>query len=217
MTFNTSVPVTVSTQPVMVLFEGADRYVLTGGQPVKSPGVFASARPRITADGNENILAPSWAQGYTLDPPSGWDYEAYMPVSVPVPGQPGAVLVPGDPPFSVIPVVNANTVVQTALIQVDQSNELSVRRLLFDVQADSSITAGRVLVRISTGSGYTLTEDYIDAEQYIGASLLAKPWDVAAGDQIIFELQLVVDNPLVVQSGNIYFRAFADGVRKIRS
>jgi hypothetical protein len=213
MTFNTAVPVANTTQPVMVLFEGADRYVLTGGRPVRAPLAFAGAWPRVGGDGNENLLAPSWQQGFTPDPPAGWDFEPYTTVSVPVVGQPGTVLITNSPPFNTISVTGPGTF--TAVIQVDQTNDLEVRRFLFEVRADPSVVAGRVLVRISTGSGYTLTEDYIDAELYIGSSPLAMPWTVKAGDQIFFDLQLVVDIG-VVQTGNIYFRAFADGVRKIR-
>lgn len=213
MTFNTSVPVAPNVQPVMVLFEGGDRYVLTGGQPVKYPLDFASGWSRIAGNGNENILAPSWAQGYTVEPPAGWEFEPYMPVSVPVVGgQPGTTLIPGQPPFLTFTVGSITT--GSAVIQVDQTNDLQVRRFIFDINADPAVVLGTILVRITTGSGYTLTEDYLDAELYIGSSPLAKPWDVTRGDQIFFECQLVQDGTSA-PGGNVYFRAFADGVRKI--
>ena len=213
MTFNTPVPVPNNAQPVMVLFEGGDRYVLTGGQPVKNRLDFASGWSRISGNGNENIVAPSWAQGFTVEPPAGWEFEPYMPVSVPVVGgQPGTTLIAGQPPFLTLTVGSITT--GTAVIQVDQSNDLSVRRFIFDINADAVVVLGTLLVRITTGSGYTLTEDYLDAELYIGSSPLAKPWDVTRGDQIFFEVELVTDGT-VAPGGNIYFRAFADGARKI--
>ena len=216
LTFNTALPVAPNPQNVMVLFEGADRYVMTGGPPVRAPLAFAARWPRVGGDGNENILAPSWQQGFTLEPPPGYTYEPYMPVSVPIPPNAGTVLIPGSLPFVTLPITNSVTATQTAVIQVDQTNDLSVRRFLFDVQADAGIAAGRMLVRISAGSGYTLTEDYVDCQQTIGSSPLAKAWDVRAGDQIFLDLLFVVDFQ-IIQSGNVYFRAFADGVRKIRA
>ena len=218
LTFNTTLPVAANLQPIMVLFEGADRYVFTGGVPIKYPLGFASGWPRVAGDGNENILAPSWQQGFTLQPPVGWDFEPLIYASVPTgPGAQNSVtLIPGSPPFSTLVVGGpGGQSTGTAVIQIDQSNDFQVRRFLFDVQADPGVVLQRVLVRISAGSGYTLTEDYFDVEKNIGASPLAKPWDVKKGDQIFFDLQLVADGT-GSPAGNVYWRAFADGVRKVR-
>ena len=209
LTWDTSLPAAGSTQPVMVLFEGADRYLLKGGLPSKCPSAFAENLPRIFGEGNENILAPCWMQGYSPDPPKGYEYEDYMPVSIPV-GQNGNVRVVGQPPFVSITVTS--TLTATAVIQIDQSNDLMVRRFLFDVQADATVTAGAIVCRIRLGSGYSFCDDYLDVQQYIGSAPFAKDLEVRAGDQIFFDLN-VVDG---AGTGNMYFRAFADGMRRIR-
>lgn len=209
LTWDTSLPATGTTQPVMVLFEGADRYLLRGGKASKCPSAFAARLPRIFGEGNENILAPCWAQGFTPDPGDGYEYEDYMPVSIPV-GTTGNVRVTGQPPFNSIPL--AGPLTQTAVIQIDQTNDLLVRRFLFDIQADATVTAGEVMVRIRLGSGYSFTDDYVDVQQYVGAAPFAKDLEVKAGDQIFFDLN-VADN---AGTGNFYFRAFADGMRRLR-
>jgi hypothetical protein len=101
----------------------------------------------------------------------------------------------------------------TAAIQIDQNNDFLVRRLLFDVQADNTVTAGTILARIRAGSGYSFTDDYMDVQQYIGSAPFAKDWLVQAGDQIFFDLNLVDS----VGTGNMYFRVFAEGVRRKRA
>jgi hypothetical protein len=210
LTFDTSLPAAGSTQPVMVLMEGADRYLLKNGNPVRCPEGFASRLPRIFGEGNENILAPSWQQGYTPDPPAGYLYEPCTKVSVPV-GQAGNVRITGQFPFNSITL--GSTLTATASIQVDQDADLMVRRFLFDVQADAGVTAGAILCKIRSGSGYSLTDDYFDVQTYLGSSPFAKDWEVTAGDQIFFDLSLVDG----AGAGNMYFRAFADGVKRRRA
>ena len=209
LSWDTTLPAAGSTQPVMVLFEGADRYLLRGGKPAKCPSAFAEQLPRIFGEGNENILAPCWAQGFTPDPPEGYIYEDYMPVSIPV-GQSGNTKVVGQPPFNSIPL--AGPLTQTAVIQIDQSNDFLVRKFLFDIQADATVTAGEIMCRIRLGSGYSFCDDYIDVQQYLGAAGFAKDLEVQAGDQIFFDLNLADG----AGTGNMYFRAFADGMRRLR-
>jgi len=209
LTWDTSLYSAGSTQPVMVLFEGADRYLLKNGLPVKCPEAYAAHLPRIFGEGNENILAPSWQQGYTPDPPPGYVFEPYMPVSIPV-GQNGNTRVTGQPPFVSIPL--AGPLTATAVIQIDQGNDLCVRRFLFDVQADATVTAGVVQCRIRAGSGSSFTDDYLDVQDYIGSAPFPKDWDVRQGDQLFFDLNLVDG----AGTGNVYFRAFADGNRRMR-
>ncbi len=210
LTFDTSIPSAASTQPVMLLFEGADRYLLKGGQLAKCPEAIASSLPRIFNEGNENIMAPCWMQGFTPEPPKGYLYEPYTPVSVPV-GQAGNVRITGQPPFVSIPL--AGPLTATAAIQIDQTNDLNVRRFLFDVQADGTVTAGSILCRIRAGSGYAFTDDYFDVATYIGSSPFPKDWPVKRGDQIFFDLTLVDG----AGTGNMYFRAFAEGLRRMRA
>jgi hypothetical protein len=144
-TFDTSLPGGSGTQPVMVNFEGADRYLFRGGELVKCSDAFSAQLPRISGDGNENILAPSWMQGFTPDPPKGYEFEPYTPVSIPI-GQNGNVRITGQPPW--VSIALAGPLTATAVIQVDQTNDLSIRRFLFDVQADATVTAGVVGVLV---------------------------------------------------------------------
>jgi hypothetical protein len=211
LTFDTSLAAGSTTQPIMAVFEGADRYLLRNGQPAKCPDAYAANLPRIFGEGNENILAPCWQQGYTPDPPPGYEYEPYISMpSIPI-GQNGKVQVTGQPPF--VSVALAGPLTATAMIQVDQTNDLCIRRFLFDVQADATVTAGTFLCRIRSGAGYSFTDDYLDVQQYIGSSPMPKDWEVKAGDQIFFDLNLVDG----AGSGNMYFRAFADGLRRKRA
>lgn len=207
-TFDTTLPGAGSTQPVMVMFEGCDRYLLKNGLPYRCSEAFATQLPRIFGEGNENILAPSWMQGYTPYPPKGYEYEPYTPVSIPI-GQNGNVRVTGQPPFVSV-TVGTNPLTATAVIQIDQENDFLVRRFLFDVQADSGVTAGAFLCRIRSGSGYSFCDDYFDVQTYIGSAPFPKDWEIKAGDQIYFDLTLVDG----AGSGNMYFRAFAEGLRR---
>jgi hypothetical protein len=209
-TFDTTITSAATTQPVMVLFEGCDRYLFKNGQPAKCPEAFAARLPRIFGEGNENILAPCWQQGFTPEPPRGYKFVPYTPVSVPY-GQSGNVRITGQPPFVSVAAV-AGPFTATAAIQIDQTNDFEVQRFLFDVQADATITAGTFLCRIRNSSGYSFCDDYFDVQQYIGSSPFAKRWRVMAGDTIYFDLN-VVDG---AGSGNMYFRAFAEGLRRIR-
>lgn len=207
LTWDTSLPAAGSTQPIMVLFDGADRYMLRNGKPVKCPEAYAATLPRIFGEGNENILAPCWQQGFTPEPPPGYDYEPYTSVSVPI-GQNGNLRVTGQPVF--VQTALAGPLTATAVIQIDQWNDFLVRRFLFDVQADATVTAGTFLCRIRAGSGFSFTDDYLDVQQYIGSSPFPKDWEVKAGDQIFFDLNLVDG----AGTGNMYFRAFAEGLRR---
>lgn len=209
LTFDTSTPGAATTQPIMVLLEGCDRYMLRGGKPARCPEAFAASIKRIQGDGNENLLAPCWQQGYTPEPPQGFVYEPITYRSSPQ-GQAGNVRVTGLAPYVSIPLAGPFTA--TAVIQVDQSNDFLMRRLLFDVQADAGVTGGTILARIRAGSGYAFTDDYFDVQQYIGSAPIPKDWLVKAADQIFFDLQMVDSTG----TGNMYIKIFAEGLRRIR-
>ena len=199
LTFDTTLPAAGTTQPSMVLFEGADRYLLTGGNPSRCPEARAAQLPRIFADVNQNILAPCWMQGFTPDPPKGYQDEVFTYASglTGQANQPISIALAG--PFSA-----------TCQINIDQSNDFEVKRFLFFLNPDATVTAGSVLCRIRLGSGYAVTDDYIDVASYIGSSPFAKDLHVAAGDQIFFDL-LLVDS---AGTGNMVFQAFAEGLRR---
>lgn len=199
LTFDTTLPAAGTTQPSMVLFEGADRYLLTGASPSICPAARAAQMPRLFGDTNQNILAPCWQQGFTPDAPAGYLDEIFTYVSGPSGQSPGSTTIALAGPLSA-----------TCQINIDQSNDFEVRRFLFNVTADGTVTAGSILCRIRLGSGYAVTDDYLDVASYIGSAPFAKDLQVDAGDQIFFDL-LLVDN---AGTGNVTFQAFAEGLRR---
>jgi hypothetical protein len=199
LTFDTTLPAAGSTQPSMVLFEGADRYLLTGGSPSKCPEARAAQMPRIFGDGNQNILAPCWQQGFTPDPPPGFEDEIFTYASAPL----GQGLGPAT-------ITIGSTLSTSCNINIDLANDFEVRRFLIWVTADATVTGGVVLCRIRLGSGYAVTDDYIDVASYIGSAPFAKDLHVEAGDQIFFDL-ILVD---ATGTGNFQFQAFAEGLKR---
>lgn len=201
LTFDTTLPSAASIQPVMLLFEGADRYLLRGGAPSRCPDAIASELPRIAGDPNQNILAPCWQQGFTPDAPKGYEDEIFTYASGPAGRGPGNLTIALAGPFT-----------GTTQINIDQTNDFLVRRFLVYVTADDTVTAGAFLVRIRLGSGYAVTDDYLDAASYIGSAPLPKDLFVQAGDQIFFDVQLVDS----AGSGNMNIQVFAEGLRRWR-
>lgn len=202
LTFNTTLPSAAAIQPIMLVFEGADRYLLRGGQPSKCPEAFAAGLPRIEGTPNQNIMAPSWQQGFTLDMPPGWSLEPFTYSSRPIGQQPGNIAV-----------ALAGPLTDTCVVNIDQQNDFLVRRFLLYPTADNTVTAGTFLVRIRLGSGYAVTDDYLDAASYLGSAPFPKDLEVKAGDQIFFDVQLVDG----AGTGNMYFQAYAEGLRRRRA
>jgi len=187
-----------ATQPVSILFGGAYAYYLKDGRRSECPEDTASDMPRIWGSPNQNPFAPWWMQGHGLRVPHGFR----------------------DDPFSYgngISNVATATIGASgsprASIQTDNDSDFLCRRFLFDVIPGPSVTAGTFLVRIRSGSGYTLTDDYLDVAKYIGGAYFVKPWTIRRADQIFFDM-IFVDG---AGSGSISIECFADGVKRKRA
>lgn len=185
-------------QPVSLLCEGAYAYYLKQGIRSRSVESEASELPRIFSGVNQNILAPFWMRGDSLKTPQGWKDDSF---------------VYGDGLNNVATVSLAGILSAKASIQIDADNDFEVRRFLFDVSQDETVTGGTWLVRIRAGRGYAFTDDFLDVAKYIGSSYLAKGWNVQAGDQILFEMMLVDG----AGAGNVSIACFADGVKRRRA
>jgi hypothetical protein len=200
---------TSAAQPFAILFEGAYKFFLNGSQSLCTVQDAAAGMPRYLRNFNENIMAPCWMQGVGPRSPKGvsdieWVYPAAGSVLLPSGQQlPGAVAINVAAP--------ENT---TATIPIDSGSGFRCRRLLFQISADSTVTAGNVLVRIRTGSGYSFTDDYIDAATYIGSAPMPKDWEIAAADTVYFDLAFVNDSGGSPGTGNIYFQPYLEGTKR---
>ena len=84
--------------------------------------------------------------------------------------------------------------------------------MLVQVLADNTVTAASVLARIRSGSGYTLTDYYLDAARYIGSCPVPVDWAINPNDSVYADLQLVDQ----VGTGNAYWTMFLDGFKRRR-
>lgn len=193
-TFDDTIPNAGAAQPVMVLLEGADKYYLKGGKLSPCLDILASSQDRYAQDVNQNILAPCWMQGFYPEPPVHCQEEIFTYNSV------------ADVTIS----VTATNLTGTSEIKIDRDNDFEVRRLLVYVFADATVTGGSFLGKVRAGSGYLLTDDYLDLYKYLGSAPFVKGWTVKRGDSIFVDLELVD----VSGTGNINFRLYAEGLRR---
>jgi hypothetical protein len=208
-TLDDSLAGAATAQPVAILFEGAFKYYLkdrpNNGNSANVCTVnnleYASTLPRYTSDVNQNILAPSWMQGYGPLPPPGCIDEGFTYPSF---GDGGAI--------GPLTVQLAGPLTGTVEIKTDQEYDFEVRRFLFLVQQGpgAAVTAGSFLGRIRAGSGKSFTDDYIDLARYLGSSRYPHDWHVRHGDSIYIDLELVDS----AGAGSLQFQAFAEGVRR---
>lgn len=182
-----------------VLLEGCYKYFLRGGRPAGNP-VSALSIPRYQGILNENILAPCWVAG--LGP--GRDDDEYFIYSSP------SVInaTTGLPQGTTIPL--AGPVAVTLKIPIDQTSEFYCRRLLFDLEADSTVTAGIVLGRVRTGDGYSLCDNFIDLARYLNGQELPKSWQIRAGDAVFVDLSLAD----ATGTGNMYMQVHLEGYKR---
>jgi hypothetical protein len=203
-------------QPQAILFEGAYKYLLKGAGKICTTLDAAANMPRYFGDFNENIMAPCWAHGVGPATPTGlsdieWTY-----------GPQGLIALAGN----VSGLGLANTAVNatsidvangpfqaTQVIPIDSGSDFRCRRLLFGITADSTVTAGTILCRVRTGSGYALTDDYLDAATYIGSSWIPKDWEIKAADNVYVDMQLVDQTG----TGLIYLQTFLEGTKRRRA
>jgi hypothetical protein len=179
-----------STQSVAILFEGDYKYYLKG-----NPGTClddGGCDPRISGSPNQNILAPAWMQGYSPSPSRGcFDIEDFTYASD-------------------IQTLAVNTTA-TASVQLDPSTDFAMRRMFFSVIPASTVTGYNILVRARSGSGYALHDDFV-LSSYVANSPMPHDWDLAAAEQIFFDLQLVD----YAGTGDVTVQCFMNGPKRGR-
>jgi hypothetical protein len=189
-------------QSFAILFEGAYLYFLKGFSPAL--GGSSGDASRILGNPNQNILAPCWAQGYGPSTPEGCEDKEYIYTAYPLPSQPSIQQ------QAIVALSIPNT---TMSVQIDNGSDFILRRMLFDVQADATVTTvGAFQIRARTGNGYELSNDYFDMAQYVGSSQWAKDWTIAAGDQVFFDVSLTD----AVGTGNMYLSIYLEGAKRVK-
>jgi hypothetical protein len=180
-------------QPIMLLFEGADRFFVRSARP--GPQRLASDLARYRRSPNQNIMAPCWMAGEGPETPSGYEDEQFTYISA---------------LFSQS--VTAADLTGTISVPIDWGSDFLCRRLGFVQTVDGTVTApGVFLGRLRDSSGYALMDDYVDLVGILnGAPLPGKDWRVARGGQIFIDLQLAG----ATGTGNAYFQVFLFGVRR---
>lgn len=189
-------------QSFAILFEGAYKYNLKGISPTL--GGSSGDAARILGNPNQNILAPCWAQGYGPSTPSGCEDSEYIYAAYPLSSQ------PANQQQAIVPLLSPSTAFS---VQIDNGSDFALRRLLFDVQADATVTTvGAFQIRARTGNGYELSDDYFDMAQYVGSSQWAKDWVIAAGDQVFFDVSLTD----AAGTGNMYLSIYLEGCKRTK-
>ena len=179
-------------QPVMLLFEGVDRYLLKGGHGARQQ--LASALPRYLTSENQNIMAPCWMAGIGPDTPDGFEDEDFWYVS---------------DQFAMS--AAATNLAGTLLLPIDAGSDFLCREMAFLQTADRGVTPGLWLGRMRDSSGYALMDDYIDLIGILnGAPMPGKFWRIAASGEIYVDVQLVG----AAGQGNVYLTVYLHGVRR---
>jgi hypothetical protein len=108
-------------------------------------------------------------------------------------------------------VVPLGAVGLTALtsIRIDPRYDYVVRRLICNITNDAG-TAGLVLARFRSSSGYALFDDYIDVARYLNNAPWPVDWRLKGNDEIFIDLMAVN----LTGAGNVYFQAWLDGARR---
>jgi hypothetical protein len=194
-------------QPMAILFDGAYQYLLKGGAGRICPTDEAAASlPRYFADPNQNIFAPPWQHGVGPSTPFGYQDEEFT-----YSGKGSAsVAFPAGVPGSAISVTNANN---AAIQRIGMDDaEFHVRRLLFELSEDDTVTGGTVLAHIRDGSGYAFTDDYFDVARYIGSAPFPVDWVIRPNDSVYADLQLVDQ----AGTGYVYWTMYLEGFKRRR-
>lgn len=200
---------TSTVQPIAILFEGAYKYFLRGGQQICTVQDAAAGIPRYLRNFNENIMAPCWQQGIGPAVPQGfrdveWVYSASGLLTTT-----GGTVLQGATAIDVA----AGPFTATQTIPIDSGSDFRCRRLLFAITADDTVTAGTtILGKVRTGSGYALCDDYFDLATYIGSAPMPKDWEVKAGDAVYVDMQLVD----YAGTGKVYLQSFLEGTKRFK-
>lgn len=186
--------------PVSMLFGGVYLFHLVGSTvtPI-NPLRDAALMNRYFDTPNQNILAPEIALSMKTDnTPAGKTDTGYTYCD-PFPVNPGFT----------IPSTGRLSASRNVLIS--GIGNFCVRRLLFKLTADEGLT-GTLQVRVRDAAGYSLTNDYIDVNQFSN-SPYACDWILCGGTNLIFDYSLV---DVVGGASNKSFtvQCFIDGVRR---
>jgi hypothetical protein len=188
-------------QSLALLFEGAYKYYLKG-----APGTClddVGCEPRYLGTPNQNILSPAWMQGYAPAIARGcFDIEEFTYIAVPPNWN-------GDPGLAYLALAENGT--GTMSCQLDTDTDFAMRRMFFNVIPDDGVTAYNILVRARNGSGYALHDDFV-LTQYVTNAPHPHDWELAAGEQIFFDLQLVDFEG----EGNVTVQCFMSGPKRGR-
>jgi hypothetical protein len=184
---NNAAPVTAIT----LLFEGHYQYYMTGG-PSNDPAL-ASELPRYQGIVNENILAPPYIAGLGPETPAGYDDEFFTYSSDTL-----SVAIGG-----------ANRT-GTVKINIDNGLDFLCRRILPEVTASNTATAGAFLGRVRVSSGYALCDSFMDLERYIGGSEWPGAFPIKGGDEVFIDLNLVD----TAGTGSVSITVHMEGVRR---
>src|ERR1035437_9483561 len=182
-------------QAVNLVFEGAYKYFLEGGQRVPGAMSLASALPRYRGDSNENILAPCWMTGAEPEVPAGYTSNDFFTYSSEI------------VTFTIGGVSNAQL-----LIPIDEGYDFFCRRILTDIQFAGEVSppTGIVLGRLRTGTGYSFNDDFIDLARYLCGAQWPKDWKIRGRDSVFVDLQTAD----VVGTGTITYQVHLEGVRR---
>jgi hypothetical protein len=178
-------------QSLALLFEGDYKYYLKGNAGTCTDD--GGCDPRILGTPNQNILSPAWMQGYSPVAARGcYDIEEFFYAS----------------DIQVIP----QNGTATAQVQLDPSTDFAMRRMFFLVTPATGVTGYNILVRARSGSGYALHDDFV-LSSYVANAPMPHDWDLAAGEQIFFDLQLV---DYVGSGGSVSVQCFMSGPKRGR-
>jgi hypothetical protein len=174
-----------------LLFEGCDNWYLKDGFPIPPPSVAADS-PRYWGIVNENIAAPCWVAGHGPAVPDGHEDTEFTYSS------------------DVVAIPLTGPLVATVKIPIDSGLDFQLRRTLFDVNPDATVTAGVVLFRVRAGAGYALNDDFQDYEGMTNGAEFAHDWKVRGGDAVFIDMRLAD----ATGSGNFNIRCHLEGVRR---
>lgn len=182
-------------QAVNLVFEGAYKYFLKGGQRVPGVMSLASDLPRYRGDSNENILAPCWMTGAQPEVPDGYTSNDFFTYS-------SEVIT-----FTIGTLENGQLI-----IPIDEGYDFFCRRILTDIlfAGEAEPPTAIVLGRLRTGTGYSLMDDFMDLARYLSGSQWPKDWKIRGRDSVFVDLQ-VAD---IVGTGTITYQVHLEGVRR---
>jgi hypothetical protein len=175
---------------VNLVFHGVEKWLFKNGQ--LCPLNLSSKQPRYQGDVNENILAPCYTRGMGPATPAGFEDTLFTYAS----------------PVVNIPIAGPRTA--TVKIPIDAGIDFLCRKIHVDVSGSALATAGTVLARVRSGTGYALNDDFIDYARYIGGAEWGHDWKVRGEDAVFIDLQLVD----TTGTGNIFVQFFLEGVKR---